>query len=409
MIKGNGFDTAIRRRTVLLVCSTHFARLWRSHRPALLAGLAVAVIAYAVLLIWPFSDLIAAHDVGTIAVPMRAMHLEAAREAARTLLLTMNAGLFAAGALLFTALNFTLSRRATELTEQGQVTDRYTRAIEQLGSDKIDIRIGGIYALERIARDSARDHPTVVEVLTAFIREHSREPWPLPQAHDPGQPTVISERRTRPDVQAAITVVGRRIVARDGDTRIDLIGADLTATNLGTVDLTNANLRGANLTGAYVGYANLAGATFSGADLRKTDFTAANLTGASLTGADLRDAFLPGAHLAEAHLQQADLTGATLTLADLTGAKLFKAKLIRAELIEAKLTGSLLRAADLTEANLTGADLSTADLSEADLPSAIFDRTNLAGANLSGAWLPKEAIPAGWECPTGSGRLARIG
>ena len=79
-------------------------------------------------------------------------------------------------ALLFTARNFTLSR-------EGQVTDRYTKAIEQLGSDKLDVRIGGIYALERVARDSAKDHPTVMEVLTAFIREHSREPWPPP---DPG-------------------------------------------------------------------------------------------------------------------------------------------------------------------------------------------------------------------------------
>jgi hypothetical protein len=53
------------------------------------------------------------------------------------------------------------------------VTERYTRAIEQLGSDKIDIRLGGIYSLERIATDSTRDHPTIMEVLTAFIREHT--------------------------------------------------------------------------------------------------------------------------------------------------------------------------------------------------------------------------------------------
>ena len=52
------------------------------------------------------------------------------------------------------------------------------KAIEQLGSDKLDVRIGGIYALERIALDSAKDHPTVMAVLTAFIREHSHEPWP---------------------------------------------------------------------------------------------------------------------------------------------------------------------------------------------------------------------------------------
>jgi hypothetical protein len=59
------------------------------------------------------------------------------------------------------------------------VTDRYTKAVEQLGSDKLEVRIGGIYALERIACDSARDHPTVMDVLTAFIREHSHEQWPL--------------------------------------------------------------------------------------------------------------------------------------------------------------------------------------------------------------------------------------
>ena len=50
-------------------------------------------------------------------------------------------------------------RRTYELTEQGQVTDRYTKAIEQLGSDKLDVTIGGIYALERIARDSPGTTP----------------------------------------------------------------------------------------------------------------------------------------------------------------------------------------------------------------------------------------------------------
>ena len=57
------------------------------------------------------------------------------------------------------------------------MTDRYTEAIEQLGSDNLDVRIVGICALERIAPDVAEDHPTVIEVLTEFIREHSREPW----------------------------------------------------------------------------------------------------------------------------------------------------------------------------------------------------------------------------------------
>jgi len=129
------------------------------------------------------------------------------------------AGLFAAGALIFTALNFDLLRRNSEradkwqrnthdLTKQGQVTDRYTKAIEQLGSDNLGVRVGGIYALERIARDSAIDHPTVMEMLTAFIRENSHEQRPQP---DPGS----KERFRRRDIQAAVSVVGRREVKHD--------------------------------------------------------------------------------------------------------------------------------------------------------------------------------------------------
>jgi hypothetical protein len=78
------------------------------------------------------------------------------------------------------------TNKTTELTGQGQVTDRYTKAIEQLGSKEIDVRIGGIYALERIARDSARDQPTVMEVLAAFVRDHSPEQWPPPAVYEAG-------------------------------------------------------------------------------------------------------------------------------------------------------------------------------------------------------------------------------
>jgi hypothetical protein len=210
----------------------------------------VVVAAAAAIAAWvppspAITDLIAAHDVGQGAGQLHAFHLQTARDAARGRLLQLGAGLFAAAALVYTARNFTLSRRTVELTqhtlestrrtveltEQGQVTDRYTKAIEQLGSDKLDIRIGAIYALERITRDSPRDHPTVMEVLAAFVREHSREQWPRPEP-DAGLP----EHKTRPDVQAAITVIGRRDSTHDRG-RINLAGA-----NLAGADLTDANL-----------------------------------------------------------------------------------------------------------------------------------------------------------------------
>jgi hypothetical protein len=336
---------------------------------AVLAAVALA-LAIAWVLFVPTTDWLAHHDVG----PARGSLHEMALDDARGRLLTLGAGLFAAGALIFTAQNFTLSRRTFELTEQGQVTDRYTKAIEQLGSEKLDIRIGGIYALERIARDSARDHPTIIEVLTAFIREYSREPWPPP---DPaGQEP---KRSTRPDVQAALTVVGRR------DLKDDTRSINLRDAILSGADLSGANLRGADLRGA-------------------------NLRGADLHGADLSGANLSGANLSSADLHGADLHGTLLGDADLTGANLIRTNLIRTDLRGANLRGANLRGADLSSTLLHDADLTGAYLYGADLTGATLPRATLSGAGLGGARWPGDApIPEGWKLNTSSGRLEQVG
>ena len=257
----------------------------------LAGGTAAVVLAVAVawFLFVPAADWLARHDVGSAKGPL----LQTARDAARGRLLTLAAGLFAAGALLFTARNFTLSRRTFELTEQGQVTDRYTKAIEQLGSDKMDVRIGGIYALERVASDSPRDHPSVMEVLAAIVREHSHERWPPSDAGGREQ-----ERSTRPDVQAALTVIGRRDAKRD-IRRIDLTGATLFGADFAGAHLTGANLTGANLSNANFTVANLTHADLPNAALGGADLTGANLGGADLFGANLTGADLTGAWLAE--------------------------------------------------------------------------------------------------------------
>jgi Pentapeptide repeats (8 copies) len=230
--------------------------VWRRDIRWLTVGIAAVALALAVawVLFVPAADWLARHDVGSAHGAL----LQTARDDARGRLLTLGAGLLAASALLFTARNFILSR-------EGQVTDRYTKAIEQLGSDKLDVRLGGIYALERVARDSARDHPTVMEVLTAFIREHSRDPRP------PSDPGGDQRRSPRPDVQAAITVIGRRNAKRD----------------IRPIDLTCVVLARANLTNAYLARANLTYASFVGSDLTYADFTGADLTDADFTRANL--------------------------------------------------------------------------------------------------------------------------
>ena len=338
---------------------------------------------------WPLSDLIARHDAGAITGLHRAAALQAARDAAQGRLLVLCAGLFAAGALIYVGRHFTLSRRSIELAEQGQVTDRYTKAIEQLGSDKLDVRVGGIYALERVAGNSARDHPTVMEVLTAFIRGHSHEQWP-PSANEPGAGTA--GRGTRPDVQAAIAVIGRRNPRRD-HRALNLVHANLSA-----ADLAFGNLSGADLTNTIL----------TGADLVGAKLTRALLAGADITGADLTAADLTFANLANAFLPRSDLTRADLTRADLTGADFTGADLSDADLTGAHLGGAVLTGASLTQADLTGADLTGADLTGAVLSGAYLTRTDLTQADLTDAfWLPHAAAPEGWQRDTDSGRLKR--
>ncbi|MEW9529298.1 pentapeptide repeat-containing protein [Microbispora sp. NPDC049125] len=212
--------------------------------------------------------------------------LAAASDAVRGRALTIATGLIALVAVFYTARNADTARRTFQLSEQGQVTDRYTKAIEQLGSDKLDVRLGGIYALERIARDSARDHATVMEVLAAFVREHSRE--------------RESTAPIRTDVQAAVTVIARRNSRHDqGPINLrgaNLAGADLAGANLTGVDFTDANLVGAALYDALLVNVNLTNADLTEASLYRANLSGANLTGVDFTGATLTEVNLTAAY-----------------------------------------------------------------------------------------------------------------
>jgi hypothetical protein len=178
------------------------------------------------------------------------------------------------GTVAVAYMGFRFSRRTLDPTRDGQIADRYTKAIDRLGSKEDEIRIGGIYALERIANDSARDHLTVIEVLTAFVRKHSR--IALRQSRSDG---AEPEQSPRTDVQAALTAIGRRDSKQDARP-IDLSGAELTDAKLPhDAQLVEAKLVGVNLTRA-----NLTGAILAGADLMGAILTRTTLTGADLTG-----------------------------------------------------------------------------------------------------------------------------
>ncbi len=71
-----------------------------------------------------------------------------------------------------------------KLTEERLITDRFAKAVTQIGDDKEEVVIGGIYSLERIAKDSPKDQWTIMEVLTAFVRKNSSIPPEIREIFD---------------------------------------------------------------------------------------------------------------------------------------------------------------------------------------------------------------------------------
>ena len=173
-----------------------------------------------------------------------------------------------------------IARQGQATAEQGQFTDRYNAASTNLGSRSIDIRLGGIYAPQRLMQDSPRDQPTIIAVLCAFVRDRT-----MPTRKPQKPPTI----RPPTDIQAALTVVGTRKTANDGHATVDdldltqLAGAQLVHGNLSRADLNHADLTDAFLTLADLTRANLRGANLTGAQLSGAQLSGANLIGANFT------------------------------------------------------------------------------------------------------------------------------
>ena len=204
-----------------------------------------------------------------------------------------------AGALLLAGLFFTA--RTLHLNREGQVTDRFTKAIDQLGSEKGDVRLGAIYALERIAWDSERDHEPIVDILAAFLREHADKT--LFPAEDPWKPTSVA--RSDADTIAALEVLGRR--ADRGERR----PLDLRRIRVKGAHLADANLRGAVLNGVELPWSNLRGADLRGATLSDADIRSSDCSKADLRDTLLDDAKLNFVKWDEARLNNAHLHGAS--------------------------------------------------------------------------------------------------
>jgi hypothetical protein len=190
------------------------------------------------------------------------------------------------------------ARNATaqlEISEQGQITDRYTKAVEMLSNKHARTRVGAVYALGRIAQDSVeRDHIAVMEVLTEFIRNppYRTETDERADARNRSDypPMAIRCR----DIHAVLNVIQDRNNGQRMRERAEGFAPNFHGAALRELDLTLSNF-----TGSILSEANLTGAKLQGAYLRGASLSAANLYGADLDRADLYRADLRKANLGD--------------------------------------------------------------------------------------------------------------
>jgi uncharacterized protein YjbI with pentapeptide repeats len=282
------------------------------------------------------------------------------------------------GIAIFAGLYFAWGNLTT--ARDSQITERFTRAVDQLGAiDKdgnqaLEIRLGGIYALERIADESEKDYWTIMVILTAYVRKNSST----------DDEKVNNNEKIPLDIQTILTVIGRRKYYSYEIEYLDLKKyLDLRKTNLNGLELRKANLKEAdlqetNLQNAKLIYSNLQGANLQNSNLQNANLIGVKLQWAFLESAKLQHANLTLAILKDASLNEANLKEVIAENSNFEGAnfgRLGDSTLINgANLEQAYLRGSNFKKANLRKANLKGANLEMVDLEE----------TNLQESNLKG-------------------------
>lgn len=274
----------------------------------------------------------------------------------------------AAGIALFVGLYYT--SRTARSNRQGQAADRFSKAVEQLGSESTDVRIGAIIAFEHLARESKELRVPITDLLARFVNGRC------------SRADLSSEGKAEPiaaDVDMAIRVLGRRTGRSAETTRIDFYERCLV----------KARLDAGDLRGVIVSYGQLDGAAMIESDLRGANFFGASVRDAFLSGSDLREASFHGAKLNGTFLPGADARNASFVHADLSSADFsYRRSKEKVRSKGARLAGAHLNHAQTDGTDFRGVDLrKVIGLSQTQINVAITNEDTL--------------LPPGLETPTG--------
>lgn len=203
----------------------------------------------------------------------------------------------AIGALIFTGLSLNATRDQIVISERGLATQQLNKAVEQLASEKIDVRLGGIYSLERLAGDSIRDRIAIITIISAYVREHALKSN-TPDCDSMTEPAI--------DIQAGIYTIGQISAKKkyeEGKDWQELPKIDLSGTCLVGLDAPGVDLEGAK---------------FDNANLRRSDLSGAQLSAASIKNAKFDDARLNQSYLNLSTISDSTFTDANLQLANIS-------------------------------------------------------------------------------------------
>jgi uncharacterized protein YjbI with pentapeptide repeats len=361
----------------------------------LVVGIIVVVAALGIIAIWLVPRWQARR---WTALGLSAREVAELETSARGTMIQLLGGIALMLTFVATWLQISDTRRATDrtlqLTADQQEDERFTRAIEQLDSKRLEIRVGAIYGLGGLADTSPKQRAPIAQVLSTYLQQRYRDSKTsryrkgisgyseyLKEANvvPAGGRVCPLTQRPADDMQAALDIVLR--LASTMRPRFDVTSLDLSYFHA-----RNADFRAADVSYSYLTRAQLEGAHFDRAELTDTDFTWTCLRGASFAFAVASTA-RPGPSFI-----RADLTGADLSNSRLAGWVYFPmsfhlATLRGADMQEALLQGVDLSKADLREADLSGADLRDANLTQAQLNDAHLRDADLRGARLLGTGL----------------------
>ena len=193
----------------------------------------------------------------------------------------------------------------------GLRNERYQKGAEMLGNHVLAVRLGGIYALRRLAEEYPEQyHIQVMSLLCAFVRLPSPNNGieSYPQMHEVQSEETLALRADVQDAMQAIALrgfTGISMESREKDFKLYLRDAHISGLQLRNANLSKAWLTNANLSGAVLPYVDLSSARLRLANLSSTELRNSDLSNAALWGANLS-----GAVLWNANLSGSDFCGA---------------------------------------------------------------------------------------------------